>query len=474
MGVARSRPRHGRRSRRSPPRRTAEGAARTSARVASSSSASAHPIVSNSSTEKPISAAWAATSVATATWPRSTLHRKADRRLASSARTQSTSSRQPGPFQRSHRAAASAAKWAACRSRTASRSASVRELLVGEGPDGLEQAVPGRGRRPWWATTSDLRTSESRSRRVSTSSLASATAHARPEVEAAGEHRRRAAAARARRRPAGRTDHATACRRVDCRSGPCSGPVSSRNRSPSRSRTSAALIAAIRAAASSMPSGMPSSVSQISTTAAAVRSSKMPKPGRAAPARSTNRVTASEVTPPSSASGDDRDDRLAGDQQRLPRRRHDPWRVGAGDDAADRRRGRREHVLAVVDHDEQAPPGHRLGDGVDHGHVALRGDAEGVGDGVGHGVGIVDRRQLDQPDPVGELVGELGRRRPGPAASCPLRRRRSASPVDGRGPASATSGSTRRRARSGSWPTSAGSRARTSRLTRVSVAPTAP
>ena len=53
-----------------------------------------------------------------------------------------------------------------------------------------------------------------------------------------------------------------------------------------------------------MPRGRPSSVSQISTTAAAVCSSKIPKPGRTVPARSTNSVTASDVTPPSSASGD--------------------------------------------------------------------------------------------------------------------------------------------------------------------------
>ena len=72
-----------------------------------SSSSSAQASVSNSCTEKPMSAAWAAMSVATSSWPRSALHRNPARRLPSSSSTQSTASRHPGPFQRSHRAAAS-------------------------------------------------------------------------------------------------------------------------------------------------------------------------------------------------------------------------------------------------------------------------------------------------------------------------------------------------------------------------------
>ena len=179
------------------------------------------------------------------------------------------------------------------------------------------------------------------------------------------------------------------CRRVDWRSGPSSGPVSSRNRSPSRSRTSTALIAAIRAAASSMPRGRPSSVSQISITAPAVCSSKIPKPGRTARARSTNSVTASDVTP-STVQRRTRHERLARRAQLFARRREDAGHVGAGQDLGDGRRGRGEHVLAVVDHDEQAPSGQRLGDRVDDASVALRGDAEGVGDGVGNGVGVAD------------------------------------------------------------------------------------
>ncbi len=218
------------------------------------------------------------------------------------------------------------------------------------------------------------------------------------------------------------TDQATVLRRVDWRSGPCSGPVSSRNRSPSRSRTSPALIAAIRAAASSMPSGRPSSVWQISTTAAAVCSSKIPKPGRAVPARSTNNLTASDVTPPSSANGATGTTASPATEQPFSRRRQDPWRIRTGKDLLDGRDGCRQDVLAVVDHDEQAPTGHRLGDDVDDSGVALGGDAESVGDGVGYGVGIADGCQLDEPHTVRELVGQVCCDGHEPAGSCPRRR----------------------------------------------------
>ena len=124
----------------------------------------------------------------------------------------------------------------------------------------------------------------------------------RRQVEAAREHRRRAQGLRARRRPTGRRTRTPRARSVAWRSGPVSGPVSSRNRSPSRSRTSIALMAAIRAAASSMPRGSPSSVSQISMTASAVCSSKMPNPGRTAWARSANR-SPRRRSPPSTVRG---------------------------------------------------------------------------------------------------------------------------------------------------------------------------
>ena len=91
----------------------------------------------------------------------------------------------------------------------------------------------------------------------------------------------------------------------------------------------------------------------------------------------------------------------------LSRRRQDPGDVGAGEDLPDRRRGRREDVLAVVDQDEQPASGHCLGDRVDDASIALRGDAQGGGDRVGDRVGVAHGGQLDQPRAVRELVGEL-------------------------------------------------------------------
>ena len=35
-------------------------------------------------------------------------------------------------------------------------------------------------------------------------------------------------------------------------------------------------------------------------------------------------------------------------------------------------------------------------------------DAQGSGDRVGNGCGIADRGELDQPDPIGELIGQVG------------------------------------------------------------------
>ena len=99
--------------------------------------------------------------------------------------------------------------------------------------------------------------------------------------------------------------------------------------------------------------------------------------------------------------------RLPGDAEVLSRRRQDPRDGGAGDDLPDRRRGRHEDVLAVVQQDEQLASGHRLGDRLDDAGVALRGDAEGGGDRVGDRFGVGHRCQLDEPDAVSELVGQF-------------------------------------------------------------------
>ncbi len=63
---------------------------------------------------------------------------------------------------------------------------------------------------------------------------------------------------------------------------------------------------------------------------------------------------------------------LARRAQVLARGREDAWDVGASQDLTDRLRGRREHVLAVVDHDQHATSGECLGHRVDDARTALR------------------------------------------------------------------------------------------------------
>ena len=338
---------------------------RTSAAAAASSSSSAQPIVSNSSTENPISAAWAAMSVATVQL--AALAAPPERRSAgwpARPRTQSTASRQPGPFQRSQRAAASLREVrgmpVAQRPRARSRPAGPRRTAGSS-----RRGCSGSGAAPWSATTRDLRTSESsRPQHLDLVGRPGDGAERR-QVEAAREDRRG---------PQQRTlvvveqvvgpRHRVLQRQLPL--GPYSGPVSSRKRSPSgpapRPR-------------SSPPSAPPPARSPAEARRGSRRS--RPPPPRSARRRSRSRavrrrparrtsVTASDVTPPSSASGEHRHE--------APRRRPTGTRrdvartLGVSERAricADRRRRRGQDVLAVVDHDQQLPAGHRLGDGVD-------------------------------------------------------------------------------------------------------------
>ena len=158
-----------------------------------------------------------------------------------------------------------------------------------------------------------------------------------------------------------------------------------RKRSPNRSRMSIGLIEIVRAAASSMPSGSPSRLRQISTTAAAVAGSAKSMRDWSARARSTNNVTAGELTPPSSVSGSSS-------------RRCSPGNVdglaGGGEHAQAGRpreqlahglRDRVDEVLAVVQHDQRAPPRQGLDQCLDRPAVRrLMGDAQGGRDRVRH------------------------------------------------------------------------------------------
>ena len=86
----------------------------------------------------------------------------------------------------------------------------------------------------------------------------------------------------------------------------------------------------------------------------------------------------------------------------------DPDGGGLAQDRVDEIRRRGQDVLAVVDHDEQASARQRVDDALGHRPARSGRDPEDRRHGVGHGRGIADRRQLDHPDAVGELVGQLG------------------------------------------------------------------
>ena len=271
-----------------------------------------------------MSAACAAMSVATSRSPRAALHWYPARRLPSSASTQSTASRQPGPFQCSHRAAASRAKYAACRSRVALERAASRP--VGPRRTGGWSRTGGTGcaSAVWSATTSDFRTSESRWRSTSTSSAPSTTAHDAREVEAAGEHRRHAQQRRARRRSSRSYDHVDRVAQRELPLRPRRRPLQQpeaigepvpyldrAHRGHARRRQLDAEREPVegRADLGHRVGGRPRSPS--------------PKSGRTARARSTNSVTASEVAPPSSASGGTVNTVSPSTRERLARRGED-------------------------------------------------------------------------------------------------------------------------------------------------------
>ena len=64
------------------------------------------------------------------------------------------------------------------------------------------------------------------------------------------------------------------------------------------------------------------------------------------------------------------------------------------------------HVLAVVEHQQPHPALQRGGHTLAHGLARLLGDAQHRGHRIGHRRRISDRGQLENPDPVGELIGQ--------------------------------------------------------------------
>ena len=112
-------------------------------------------------------------------------------------------------------------------------------------------------------------------------------------------------------------------------------------------------------------------------------------------------------------------ERLAAGGDELQRRACGEQRLDDADDGVD-------DVLAVVENDQEAARRHVLGQArLERGAVDV-GDAERRGDNGGHALAVLERRQVDEPDAVGEGVELLTRQLPAPVASCRSRRCRSA------------------------------------------------
>ena len=204
-------------------------------------------------------------------------------------------------------------------------------------------------------------------------------------------------------------DHATAWRSVWWRSNPRRDPDSNRNRSPRRSRTSWALIDTIRAAANSIANAIPSRRRQISITAVASASSSNANAGFTAWARSTNNATAADADPARTSS--DGTGHSCSAPTRSPSRDVAitftvvVWAKSCSTTSAaasstcsqlsntnsSRRPDSAWVMLSVTE------------------SAGLGGHAQHGGHRVGHRRRVADRRQLDQPHPVGELAGQLGR-----------------------------------------------------------------
>ena len=188
----------------------------------------------------------------------------------------------------------------------------------------------------------------------------------------------------------------------------------------------------MRAAASSIASGRPSTRRTISATAG----SRLGVQGRnragwpararrrAGPRRTPRHPRHSPV--PSSGSGCDRKLAFAGDPEPGPagdEQRH----PGAGIDQRAQPRRRDHHLLEVVQHEEQAS----IGDGRQQAIVQRLGahvaQSKATRDGVQDEVGVADRGEIDEDDPIRRSRARPRRRPRSPGASCRRRQDRSGS-----------------------------------------------
>ena len=220
--------------------------------------------------------------------------------------------------------------------------------------------------------------------------------------------------------------HSTTARSVRCRGRAVRlPPVSSRKRSFSRRAISASGSVLSLAAASSIASGSPSRRRTMSMTRATV-SSLTSKPGLTAAARSANSRTAGKPT--ASCGGHagqglaerrDRQQRLAGDAERLAAGGDDPQPRAVAEQLVGQVRAGVDEVLAVVEHEQgvgvgQAveQPGSRVPAGRPLSAVEQRPrlpQADRAEHRLRHVGRVGDRGELGQPDPVGDVVRRRAR-----------------------------------------------------------------
>ena len=160
--------------------------------------------------------------------------------------------------------------------------------------------------------------------------------------------------------------------------------MSRRKRSFSRDRSCSTGKARVRAAASSMANGSPSRRAQISATVASEVVGGV-EPGPAAAARARNSCTAS-----SRGQRGHRPDRLAADPQALTARRQEPQPRAVTQEVLGDLGGRRDDVLAVVEHDRAARV-RRSSRPAGPGRAARARRDRGP-----HGRRVADGRQLDE------------------------------------------------------------------------------
>ena len=100
---------------------------------------------------------------------------------------------------------------------------------------------------------------------------------------------------------------------------------------------------------------------------------------------------------------------LVGDPESFAAGGQDLHRRRCREDCFDQIGGGIPDVLGVIDHQQPQPALQRGGHGLAHGLTRLLRDAQRSRDRIGHCQRIGHCRQLENPDPVGKLVGQPGR-----------------------------------------------------------------